>query len=405
MSETDDSKNAAAVNFVYDKARRAELRRNNWRFSIRRTALRPFDANTVIVQPALYSSTIAYQPGAIVADSSGLNWISTKAFNLGVTPGTDSSWDIYFGPMSAEPYSATTNGYFTGEFVYENVGSGATNIFSALTTTTSTTSTDPSVATPWSATVIFSRGEVVQYTDGYYYMSLVDLNLNNVPGTYQEFNANTTYAQNALIAGADGVVYISLVNSNLGHNPITDAGVHWAKTINKNAWTNAFAGSTCGNQWQGQYATIRSPNIIYPLGSGPSSDAQTRNVFRLPNGFLRRAPQNPKAGIVAWMGAPVGNTPDDYQLEGDYLTSQSAYPILLRFAADITVVTKMDGMFCEGLAARIAMEICEEVTQSAEKIKTIAAAYKWAMGEARTVNGIETGTVEPDEDEFISVRR
>jgi hypothetical protein len=64
----------------------------------------------------------------------------------------------------------------------------------------------------------------------------------------------------------------------------------------------------------------------------------------------------------------------------------------------------MDPMFCEGLAARIGLEICEEVTQSGEKLKTIASEYKLFMSEAREINGIEVGPVESPEDDYIVCR-
>ena len=42
----DPTKNAAECAAAYDKLRRAELRRNCWRFSTRKAALRPMYANT-----------------------------------------------------------------------------------------------------------------------------------------------------------------------------------------------------------------------------------------------------------------------------------------------------------------------------------------------------------------------
>jgi hypothetical protein len=55
----------------------------------------------------------------------------------------------------------------------------------------------------------------------------------------------------------------------------------------------------------------------------------------------------------------------------------------------------MDPMFCEGLGARIGLEICEPLTQSDSKLSTISQIYKTFMGEARAINGIEQGPVEP----------
>jgi hypothetical protein len=53
--------------------------------------------------------------------------------------------------------------------------------------------------------------------------------------------------------------------------------------------------------------------------------------------------------------------------------------ILLRFVADVQDVPRMKTMFCEGLAARIAIEICEPLTQSTAKLGSITAAYTKVM--------------------------
>lgn len=406
---TDNSKNAAAVSFVYDKLRKAELRRNVWRFSTRVSCLRPIDTTTMLVVPGVWSATVHYQVGSVVQDANGTVWISSKAFNVNNQPGAGTAWDIYFGPLTAEPWDTTGNtGYAIGEFVYESPAPGVFNIYSALTQTFNNptpANVDPSVLSAWSATTTYARGQVVQYTDGFAYISLIDVNLNNTPATYAMWNSFSTYSQNDVISGNDGKLYLSMVNSNTGHDPTTDSGANWVANGKLQPWTAQFTGGLAGNGWNAQvYASLSDMNIIYPMGSGPSSQTTTKNLFRLPNGFMRIAPQDPKAGIVPWLGAPVGNLPNDYLLQGNFLTSMTAEPIFLRFAADITDVTAMDTLFCEGLACRIALGVCEELTQSAEKMKGIGAEYKMFMGEARTVNGIEVGTTEPDQDEWISVR-
>jgi hypothetical protein len=65
--------------------------------------------------------------------------------------------------------------------------------------------------------------------------------------------------------------------------------------------------------------------------------------------------------------------------------------IVLRFAADIQDVTLMDPMFCEGLGARIGLEICEPLTQSDSKLSTISQIYKTFMSEARASTESKSG--------------
>lgn len=302
----DDSVNASAVSFCYDKLREAELRRNVWVFSIRKAALRPVDTNTKLLAPAAWAIGTTYAAGAVVSFG-GRWWESQSAANTGNQPDQDATpWELYCGPKTIRLFARNTAGtlsdvaYYSGELVR---GDGA---------------------------------------------------------------ADTT------------TVYRSLVSSNTDIPP----SANWLSL--------------------GTVSAVLS--ILYPLGAGPVSNSDTRNVYLLPAAYLREAPQDPKAGNVSWLGAPSGNVPDDWNFENGMIVSATSTLIVLRFAASITRVPTMDPMFCEGLAARIGLETCEEITQSQEKLKGIGAQYKLFMSEAREINGIEVGPVESPEDDYITCR-
>jgi hypothetical protein len=173
----------------------------------------------------------------------------------------------------------------------------------------------------------------------------------------------------------------------------------WISLVNDNTATLAESAS-----WHELTGTLKALLLIYPIGTGPSSQSTTRNIFRLPYGFLREAPQDPRAGSFSALGAPSNRTYDDWEYESDYIVSGASDPIVLRFAADWTDVTTMDPLFCEGLAARLAFEICESITQSQGKHQTVIAEYQKAMGEARLVDAIEVGSVEPPLDDYLACR-
>jgi hypothetical protein len=203
------------------------------------------------------------------------------------------------------------------------------------------------------------------------------------------------------VAYASGVVpYMSLFDLNLNQQPDT----------HPLAWTTTFTGGTGSVKWleiggvdfpTGVGLTV--PNIVYPLGSGPSSQSNSQNIFKLPAGYLRIAPQNPKVA-VPMLGAPTGNTYNDWQIENGYIVSADDGPIRLRFVADVTDVTKMDALFCEGLAARIGLEIAQPITQSDARLQTIASLYKRFMDRAKVANSIEAGYDDPPDDVYVSVR-
>ena len=144
--------------------------------------------------------------------------------------------------------------------------------------------------------------------------------------------------------------------------------------------------------------------LTYPIGTGPSSESETRNVFRLPANFLKPAPQDPKAGSSSFLGAPSGIQYEDWDYQDKYIVSSETGPLIYRFIADIIRVRDMDDMFCEGLALRLATGIAKSLTQSHEKLTDLASEYKLVMGDARMANFIETGPIEPPVDSFITCR-
>lgn len=489
---------------VYDKLRRAELRRNVWRFSIRNTVLRPIDTTTMFLKASLWSSTSTYYRGSIVSDQTGVLWMSNSPDNVGNVPGNSAQWDFYFGPLAVDPWDNTGGtAYFAGELVYNAPGDGTFKVFMSLQ---SSNTDNPLVPTQWSATTTYAKdqiaqfspawsslttysaGQTVTYTDGNTYASLAGSNLNNVPtlaskwalaptqtsstlapamlewvsttaysiGQFVDVNGTqyvalgtstnappatsssswaaltlgvlyasmidantnnepdlapaawavgTTYAANAKVCGSDGVIYQSIGNGNVGNNPISDGGAHWTNTGVLCPWTTANLSGSGSLKWlKLQSPAMAEANILYPIGSGPTSQASTKNVFRLPANFLRKAPQDPKVGSYSPLGAPSNDFYDDWNFQGNFLTSRMSQPIVLRFVADIADVLQMDDMFCEGLGARIGLEVCETLTQSTAKKQTIASEYQRFMGEARMVNGIETGAEEPALDDYLACR-
>jgi hypothetical protein len=401
------SKNARQVSFAYGKLRRAELRRNVWRFATRRAVLRPLAVTTRFLVPALWVADTTYFVGSIVSDENNNLWISKIANNIGNPPQGSLTWEPYFGPLTVSAYDSSTS-YNSGELVYTTAGDGTYRVFLSLQ---SGNADNPATATAWSATATYMTNQVVTYL-GTPYMSRIDFNVNQVPSASPpDWSSATTYAITNQVVGSNGIIYTSLVNGNLNHDPVADDGTRWTNTHLLAAWDFTFVGGTGSLKWL-QIGGAEFPNgvglstvnIIYPIGAGPTTQTTLRNTYRLPFGYLRTAPQDPKAGINPALGAPAGLTYNDWTFEGDYLVTSQIDPIVLRFVADVTDVHQMDDMFCEGLAARIAEEVCEVLTQSTAKLSGIRQQYKDVMGDARMANAIEAGADEPPMDEYIAVR-
>ncbi len=401
------SKVARQIGFVYGKLRRAELERNVWTFAVRHAALRAIDVNTMLLQPSLWGSGVSYFAGSIVADGNGTNWVSRIQNNLNNQPNSSTSWEPYFGPLTVTLFDPAQS-YFAGELVYITPGDGTYRVYVSLQTGNSDV---PSTATAWSATTTYDTDQVVTYLS-VGYMSLIDLNLNQQPSLAPSaWSAATTYsAAQKVYNPTDGIIYQSIGSGNINNNPATDGGVHWTNTGVLCPWVPAVVGSgslkwlEIGGAEFASGVGLTTMNIIYPIGSGPSTDSVTKNVFRLPSGFVREAPQDPKAGSASWFGAPTNSIYNDWVYENHYIVTSCGNVIVLRFVADMQDVSRMKTMFCEGLAARIAEEVCEPLTQSTAKLGAITQAYNKVMGEARQINAIEAGSEEIPLDDYIACR-
>jgi len=400
--------NASETSFAYDKLREAELRSNLWTFAIKKVALRAIDTNTMRMEPALWSSTTTYFRGSVVQDQSQNWWISDIPANLNNDPLQTTYWKPYFGPVTVPLWDSTgTTAYYSGEVVYTTPGDGTGKVYLSLI---DGNSDNPATASSWDATVTYAQDDVITRTS-VAYKSLIDLNLNQDPASAPALWAvGTTYAAGNKVGGSDGVIYQSIGSGNVGIDPTTDGGVHWTNTGALNPWTTVIGGGTGSVNWleiggsdfpSGVSLTEYRPS--YPIGSGPFSQSQTRNVFHLPNSFIRPAPQLPKTA-TPYLGGPSGLVFTDWTYENEFIVTFDAGPIIYRFVADVTNVRRMDAMFCEALSARIGLAICQKVTQSTGKLQTIAQEYSKWIGQAKLIDAIEQDYTDQPDDDFVSVR-
>ena len=342
--------------------------------------------NDVVAFYAAWVTGTTYSAGNIVSYSDA-TYVSLLNSNTGNNPGTATTYWAIISSTLAPGYYNSATAYTVGEFVtYLGI-----NYICKLAATGKTPSTNPTYWVPLDAATV--------------YVSLIDFNLNNDPSAAPAlWDSSTTYSTNDAVGASNGLIYTSVGNGNVNNDPVLDNGTNWTNTGVLNPWTTVNNFGNANDQWLQLDVALTDLQLIYPIGSGPASDAVSRNVFRLPSNFLRKAPQDPKAGSASLFGAPTNLTYDDWLMEGNYIVSAEPFPIVLRFVADVTDVRSFDDMFCELLGARIAMEVVERLTQSTAKMGTIAGFYKQFGTEARAVNGIETGSTEPPLDDWLACR-
>lgn len=295
---------------VYDVLRLAELRRALWRFSTRRVILRPIDNTTMYLVPPAWDGTTNFNAGDIASYGNQV-WVALIP-NTGQTPsvvpaGGTLLWDSYFGPLTvdvwngpivlpASPTGGTTNPttYFTGELVFKTPGDGSYAIYRSRI---QNNADNPQMVDQWTDDQVYQAAQVVSF-NSINYQSLINLNFNNEPD------------------------------------------------VSPSQWTTTITSPLVSNSWTPMATSALTPlNIVWPLGTGPASNLMTRNVFRLPAGFLRRCPTDPRAGINPILGGPVANLADDFLFEGDWIVSQTRDAIMVRFIADMQNVPSFDALF------------------------------------------------------------
>lgn len=252
----------------------------------------------------------------------------------------------------------------------------------------------------------YAVGNVVMDATGVYWISLAASNLANTPG------AAPTAGYPAFWSQYFGPVYADLWASS---STVFDAGdvvyksgsprVYYICTANNTAGTVDPVGApwvAIGTVTADRIISFLQPSgvgkTVYPAGT--TTNGRARNLFPLPNGYLRALAPDPMIESTAQNNTSANIPQTDFQFEGGFIVSANAGPILLRYVADVSNVQEMGALFCEGLAARCAFEMAEDLTGSKDKVAASSAAYNAFMSDARLINWIETGNSEPQEEAF-----
>lgn len=137
------------------------------------------------------------------------------------------------------------------------------------------------------------------------------------------------------------------------------------------------------------------------LSDAPASDYARQ--FQLPGDCLR---------VIAGADlVPVPNEADYrtgigalWSREGDRLLTNLSAPLRIRYIARIVDTSLFDPSFAEALAARLAMEVCERLTQSSTKKAEARVHYRQALVEAARANAIENAPEAAGDDSWVTAR-
>jgi hypothetical protein len=241
----------------------------------------------------------------------------------------------------------------------------------------------------WAIGTTYGLAEVTADSNGQVWQSRIAGNIGNSPLEGAAWTAYTgpinadnwssvvTYQAGELVISG-GVVYTARNNSNPNLNQVPPASAYWYKFVE---------------------AGYSSPVAYLPSPLNQNADfSVARPVFLLPYGFLRIAPQDQKRADLPRLGVSAEMRYRDWEIENGFIfTNDTKSPFNLRYVADMTDVTKMEDLFCEALAARLGLELCEMLTQNRDKLSATRAAYDEAIMLAKDINAIEGGSTENEE--------
>lgn len=194
----------------------------------------------------------------------------------------------------------------------------------------------------------------------------------------------------------------------LGYKPVgsindNDRG---ARAMNR-AYTSVLLNTLRSNFWSFAIARAAIPAATNKPAFGPV------NYFNLPGDFVMLA--NPDQTTNYTFGAQpaipypqTGAANSDWQIENNggqpAIASNDQGPIYIRYVSSNITESSFDPSFAECFSANLAMETCEELTQSNTKKDDAEKVFMSAIDNAKKRNAFEQQPVRPPIDAFLVCR-
>jgi hypothetical protein len=118
------------------------------------------------------------------------------------------------------------------------------------------------------------------------------------------------------------------------------------------------------------------------------------NSFTLPSDWVRNVPNYPE-----------DNEPEpDWQIEGRKILTDEEGPLYLRYVSKVTNPNIMDALFIKALEYTMAIEMCEQLTQSNTKKASLEEGLKAVISKAKRTNAIENVSQSFPESTWLTCR-
>lgn len=122
------------------------------------------------------------------------------------------------------------------------------------------------------------------------------------------------------------------------------------------------------------------------------------NRFSVPGDFLCLIRDDETGQAVDW------RIESGEEGTGKFIVTADASPLEFPYIARIEDAGQYDPLFVEALACRLALQTCQEITQSTAKEDRIQVQYDTAIAEARRINAIEKPAQDFPEDDWLNAR-
>lgn len=119
-----------------------------------------------------------------------------------------------------------------------------------------------------------------------------------------------------------------------------------------------------------------------------------QNAFQVPADYVTLANDYPE----------MASNCKDWVVEGGFILTNDSAPLQIRYVSRMTDVNLMDGLLRETISTHMALEMCEELTQSNTKKETLRADLKDVITDAKKANAIENVPMESPEDSWVTGR-
>jgi len=130
--------------------------------------------------------------------------------------------------------------------------------------------------------------------------------------------------------------------------------------------------------------------LMTPALSGTTPAHTYAYAFELPNDFLR-------------LILPANNQ-CDWEIHGSNIYTNEGSVIRGAYIKRVTDPTKFPSTFISALAAALAMQTCEAITQSDAKWNKASAMYRDAINLAKRTNALQRTPQETDDDTWVTAR-